>query len=241
MAEQQNLSEDWNDAQTHELEFWRGRRDARQNGTNPDSDNRVWWGQFWDILAKHSEILESAIEVGSGPTPMLACAPASVTRRTAIEPLAEKFRETGWDLTDSVQWVAEPLETTVTTDPVDLVICVNVLDHMNDPVLAISKMKDALNETGVLFLWVHTQQPWYNRIYDYLPFRRHDHMHPHSFTKRSLVSELKSAGFPDVQLIKWKAKRDPTKTRTTKERIIQKFAVSETLVIAKNMDSRSNS
>jgi len=167
---------------------------------------------------------------------MLLCAPDSVTRRIAIEPLADKFKKTGWELSDSIQWIAEPLEVVDIADQVDLVICVNVLDHMNDPVLSLSKMNAALSNHGVLFLWVHTQRAWYSRVYDYLPFRRHDHMHPHSFTKKSLVSELELAGFTDVNLINWKAERDPTKIRTMKERLIQKFAVSETLVIAKSAD-----
>ncbi|MCH8309757.1 MAG: methyltransferase domain-containing protein [Chloroflexi bacterium] len=232
MNEQPPLSEEWNDAQAHELEFWRGRADARK-ASNSDPDNCRWWNQFWDVLDQNVVIGKSAIEIGAGPTPMLVCAPESVIRRIAIEPLAEKFRESGWKLSESIQWVAEPLETATIGEPVDLVICVNVLDHMDDPQLSLSKMRYALNDPGYLFLWVHTQQAWYNLVYDRLPFKSHDHMHPHRFTRRSLVSSLGVAGFSDIRLIDWKASRDPSKTKTLKQRIIQKIAVSETLVVAK--------
>ena len=104
---------------------------------------------------------------------------------------------------------------------------------MDDPQLSLSKMRDALNDPGYLFLWVHTQQAWYNLVYDRLPVKSHDHMHPHRFTRRSLVSSLDVAGFSDIRLVDWKAIRDPAKTKTLKQRIIQKFAISETLVVAK--------
>ncbi len=232
MSNQPDHSEEWEDAQSHELEFWRGRADASDT-ENVDATACMWWDQYWRILEQHAEIGRRAIEVGAGPRPMLVCAPDSVTRRIAIEPLAAKFRDTGWQLSETVEWVEEPLETAGIEDQVDLVICVNVLDHMADPMAAISKMRNALNNSGYLFLWVHTQQAWYNRIYDRLPFKSHDHMHPHRFTKRSLVSSLRERGFSDVKLINWKASRDPSKTRTFKERMVQRFAISETLIIAK--------
>jgi len=42
MTEPNDISEDWKDAQSHELEFWRGRGEAKRGKGDVDPNNSVW-------------------------------------------------------------------------------------------------------------------------------------------------------------------------------------------------------
>lgn len=125
---------------------------------------------------------QSVVEIGAGPYPAVAAAPAW-KRAIAVDPLAKSYAEEGLlpAAASHITYIEAPGER-VPLPPgfADLVIIENALDHVSNPRAVLVEARRLLRENGLLWLLVdlstHT-----------------DHMHPHCFddaTVRTLLAQL---------------------------------------------------
>ncbi len=126
---------------------------------------------------------QSVVEIGAGPYPAVAAAPAW-RRAVAIDPLAKSYAEEGLlpAAAGHITYIEAPGER-VPLPPgcADLVIIENALDHVNDPDAVVAEARRLLRHGGLLWLLVdlstHT-----------------DHLHPHCFDDAAVRALLSRTG-----------------------------------------------
>jgi len=70
----------------------------------------------------------------------------------------------------------------------DTIVCMNVLEHISDDVLALRRMRSLLSENGILILLVPAHRCLYNTIDEVVGHKRR-------YAKQELLSKLTSSGF----------------------------------------------
>jgi ubiquinone/menaquinone biosynthesis C-methylase UbiE len=130
---------------------------------------------------------QSALEIGAGPYPALAAAPAW-KRAVAADPLARGYAEEGL-LPKSASHVvyveARGEKIPLPSGFADLVIIENALDHVSDPAAVLTEIRRLLRPGGLLWLLVDLS------TYS-------DHMHPHPFDEARVRRLLNEGGFQVV-------------------------------------------
>lgn len=131
---------------------------------------------------------QSVVEIGGGPFPAVAAAPAW-RRAVAVDPLARSYAEEGLMPPSAAHVV--PLDAPGERIPLpagfaDLVITENCLDHVSDPAKVLSEIFRLLRPGGLLWLLVDLSN--YS-----------DHMHPHPFNEDRVKGLLRDAGFEAVR------------------------------------------
>jgi SAM-dependent methyltransferase len=130
---------------------------------------------------------QSVVEIGAGPYPAIAAAPAW-KRAVAVDPLAKSYAEE--NLLPAAASHVTYIEASGERIPLppgfaDLVIIENALDHVSEPALVLTEIRRLLRPGGLVWLLVdlstHT-----------------DHMHPHAFDEAGLREVLKAA---DLEVI----------------------------------------
>lgn len=143
----QNLSlsvplEKWNEAQAAELNYWRGRM------ADDDDWNQWWRGQFGGFIDLPWMMHDSILEVGCGPyANNIRWFMDQVANWKAIgleDPLITQYIADGkyvgkMSKRSDVTISALPLEALRMGRQYGLVLCINVLDHVCDAKLALSK------------------------------------------------------------------------------------------------------
>jgi SAM-dependent methyltransferase len=130
---------------------------------------------------------QSVIELGAGPFPAIAAAPAW-RRAIAVDPLAKSFVEEGLvpSAADHITYIEAPGEhLPLPAGFADLVVMDNALDHVSDPGAVLSEIRRVLRPGGFLWLLVDLST-------------HKDHMHPHPFEEMRLRSLLKEQGYEVV-------------------------------------------
>lgn len=151
----------WTKAQKHELEWW----------TNNNVDPRVPW-RYYDLHFIHElqEKFGIAVDVGSGPVSYLHNHNVRYECSCEIDPLTDayhrikkfdRYRLLGAGIAsnldiDDYAFFAKP----------DAIFCLNMLDHVQDPIKAMQKIMDLLQDDGKLFLFCDLD-------------KKTDWMHPH--------------------------------------------------------------
>lgn len=133
---------------------------------------------------------QSAVEIGAGPYPALAAAPAW-RRAVAVDPLARAYAEEGLLPSDGAMEQIVYIEASGERIPLpsnvaDLVIIENALDHVGDPAAVLAEIRRLLRDGGLLWLLVDLS------TYS-------DHMHPHPFDEKRVRKLLGEAGFEVVK------------------------------------------
>jgi len=137
------LSElEWKDSQQNEAWFWKeqkksGNLEQRQRNVyyrNVLEDNCEILRNFFDFNVLDDKVL---VDVGSGPEGILHVLDGK--RKIAIDPLMDEYKSLGYRITDNnVECICCDAESIAELDlTADVVFCLNALDHMQDPKLAL--------------------------------------------------------------------------------------------------------
>jgi len=153
--------EQWVESQRNEAWFWQTQKsqdNLEQRQRNNYYRNVLEDGCviFRDFFAQ--DFTESTIiDVGSGPKGILHVLNAKF--KLAIDPLMSTYIKQGYDVgMDNVWWLAAPAEDfhpyTIPGNPVlfDYALCLNALDHMRDPAMAIKNIALYLEPVAELLL-----------------------------------------------------------------------------------------
>lgn len=130
---------------------------------------------------------QSVVEIGAGPYPAIAAAPAW-RRAVAVDPLAKGYAREGLlpAACDRVTYIDSPGESVpLAARSADLVIIENTLDHVTDPEGVLTETRRLLRPGGLLWLLVDLSE--YS-----------DHMHPHPMSAGRVREMLSAAGFEVV-------------------------------------------
>lgn len=145
----------WKIAQENELNFWKDTKPMR----NKEGVER-WWGIHWEKARLEITEKDKIIEIGGGPFPMISESPIKTSRMVVIEPLAEKYKELGYELDPNLDWISEPIEKIEFSgnDKFTILISVNCLDHVSDVSKAIEKISISLETNGKAFICVDVKR-----------------------------------------------------------------------------------
>ena len=156
---------------------------ARSNGASPP-------GHIDDHLDAELDrwcARQSVVEIGAGPFPAIAAAPAW-RRAVAVDPLATSYAEEGLlpPAADHITYIESPGEhIPLPSSWADLVIIDNAIDHVSDPGAVLVEITRLLRPGGLLWLLVDLST-------------HSDAMHPHAFDELSVRALLKGHGFEVV-------------------------------------------
>jgi SAM-dependent methyltransferase len=144
-------------------------------GADPDAALDAWCRQ------------QSVVEIGAGPYPAVAAAPAW-RRAVAVDPIARGYAEEGLlpAAASHVTYLEAPGERVpLPSGFADLLIIENALDHVGDPGAVLTEIFRLLRPGGLLWLLVDLS------TYS-------DHMHPHPFDEARVKGLLAGAGFAAI-------------------------------------------
>lgn len=179
-----NKENRWRYAQSKEDGFW------KRNGVFDDQIARVVsrYGQVIAELSKELKPESNILDVGCGPT----CAGAlfSVGSKSFLDPLMDSYLKTYPEKLPEGEKLCCPAESIPKEDEsFDVVISVNALDHMINPVEVLSEIRRVLKKNGTFLLgiFLHPAPIAFLRrfIENCLPFLRED-AHPYSYTLASI-------------------------------------------------------
>jgi len=189
----------WSSAQIEEAKFWEGISKTGYNNQSPE--DFIKDTQKKDMLAALSRIChpinywldKTVIEFGPGPAGIIEYIDAK--NKIGIEPLYHEYLEMFPHLKKSkVKYYNVPAEDTEFLNPqsADLAICYNMLDHVMDPVKILNNIFKVLKCDAPLLFQINvydSEQEINNKS------GVHAELHPHSFTRDSIVELLNHNGF----------------------------------------------
>jgi len=194
----------WQEAQSHEQEFWSSSAARIEQGTSGQLDWYDWKaGQLEACLAAAPHPLPrdgKILEIGSGPIGIVN----SLTwgERFAIDPLEDFYRQN-----PSLIQLRKP-GTTYINGPgeqlpfpdrsLSLVVIDNVIDHTYAPALILREIARTLDPAGYLYLAVNVHTAWGALLHEALAVLQIDKRHPYTFTSNSLRRMLTGNGFTIV-------------------------------------------
>jgi ubiquinone/menaquinone biosynthesis C-methylase UbiE len=189
----------WSQAQTKEDAFW------QRGGVLESQMNRVI-GRYKPVIDNISgEIRPNSVilDVGCGPTCAIQLFGPGF--KIFLDPLMNSYKKTykiRLPEGDKISGTAERIP--LKDNSIDVVFCVNALDHMISPEMALDEIRRILKKDGffILGLFIHPGFTAIARrfIEKYLPFLRED-AHPYSYTKKSIRELLKNFFFIQNEML----------------------------------------
>ena len=139
-------------AQEVELEWWTN---------NLYSPFREWHEYDKVFLPYYPNIpVEQAVEIGSGPVPLLNNHNVFYKSGIAVDPLIFEYEKIlKYDMYNTKHFRRHADIRTLVSDCANVVFCMNVLDHCQDPAALIIQMSRILVHGGKLFLYVDIDKP----------------------------------------------------------------------------------
>jgi len=178
----------WQTAQTKENGFW------KRTGVLDSQMQRVMT-RYAPVIAGISKNLPTnaaILDVGCGPT----CAGQlfDVGLKTYLDPLMDSYLLKYQDrLPEGEKICATAEQMPFPDNNFDVVLCINALDHMHNPLKALSEMHRVLKKEGVFILGIFTHPmpiAFVRRVIEkWLPFFKEE-AHPYSFTVSSIKEIL---------------------------------------------------
>jgi glycosyltransferase involved in cell wall biosynthesis/SAM-dependent methyltransferase len=146
----------WTVAQRHERAYWKRIKREGYQGLTP-TEFQIWHPivQLWSLLfLDHSfdwYLDKTVVEIGCGPFGVISGLKAG--RKIGVDPLLPAYRDL-WNLkAHNCEYLPNQGEEISLPDrTADVVICLNVLDHVQSPAAVLSEIRRVLKEGGELFL-----------------------------------------------------------------------------------------
>lgn len=152
------LTEDlWLDSQKNELHFWK--KELEQDNLDQRQRNAYYLSKMEGHCSLIKDFVEQndlkdkiIMDLGSGPQGILHVLPKKLG--LAVDPLMLEFRRMGYDVSgEDLQTYAHKAENIAQIfHDVDVVFCLNSIDHHQDPKLVIDQIWKVLKKGGDLIL-----------------------------------------------------------------------------------------
>jgi SAM-dependent methyltransferase len=178
--------ERWTKAQQYERQYW---VNIRKNGFRGLSPERfaTWHPaiQAWSVLYMDHDFAwfrdKTVVEIGCGPLGVVAGLEAG--RKIGIDPLLTVYQDL-WDLeSHGCTYLAQRAESVSLEDGVaDVVICHNVLDHVQAPRQVLKEIRRILKADGELYLSLNLED-------------QDEACHSHGFNLASITQLIQECGF----------------------------------------------
>jgi len=183
------MRERWRKAQEYELDFWRKHQASLPEHSGLMPRDLAYVGP--EIRAG-----DAVLEVGCGPMGTIYFAPGGL--RVGIDPLARSYVESLEFSLRGVHLVQGLGERMPLRDALfDVVICANVLDHVDEPLATLHEMRRVVKPGGALILVMHIIPRWL------IPARgalnRIDTGHPHHLTHADVKAMIGEAGLVETE------------------------------------------
>ena len=136
----------WRTAQNVEKRAFHNRKEkTRPTESHFFSQNFILGSKFFND--------KNILEVGCSPTAVIHSL-KSARFRVGIDPLAGKWARFYANSTDHIQGMGEYLP--FKDKSFDIILCINVLDHVQMPSVALKEIRRCLKKGGTLVLWLQT-------------------------------------------------------------------------------------
>jgi ubiquinone/menaquinone biosynthesis C-methylase UbiE len=172
----------WNASQRLELDFW---KTWTQAAPYQDLNVPKYWSEELARFGCTQDIFTGrrVLDIGCGPFGLIHFLDHAA-ERIRIDPLLTQY-ESRLPLRDpqlSLAGLAEALP--LASGSIDVAICFNALDHMQDPAAALREIQRVLRPGGTLLLMIHTFPAWTR------PFFWVDRLHPHHWTAAAFLAQI---------------------------------------------------
>ena len=183
-------SDEWQVYQERELEYW---QDTYDSGYYPDYKE-----SFHKTLTKFDVGADyfsnkKILEVGCGPQGFSASLAQMAKNPPSLHVIVDSLLDKYQDFPtfslfgkDSIKIKALGEQIPVPSNFFDIVICQNVLDHVNQPLVVINEICRILKREGIALISVHVSSPFF-RLFNPL-IKQLDKNHPHHFTHEYFLS-----------------------------------------------------
>jgi ubiquinone/menaquinone biosynthesis C-methylase UbiE len=174
----------WQASQRLELDFWKRWKEA---APYQNLDIPKYWTEELGRFGCTREIFTGrrVLDIGCGPYGLIHYVD-NASERVRVDPLLPQYESkmplSGPQL--SLAGLGEHLP--LKPASIDIAICFNALDHMQDPGAALEEIRRVLRPGGTLLLMIHTFPKWTR------PFFWVDRLHPHHWTASDFASQVGS-------------------------------------------------
>jgi ubiquinone/menaquinone biosynthesis C-methylase UbiE len=172
----------WSASQRLELHFWKTwTKAAPYQGL----DVPKYWSEELPRFGCSRDLFtgKRVLDIGCGPVGLIHFLD-NAAERIRIDPLLLQYESRmtlpGPQL--SLAGLGESLP--LASSSVDIAICFNALDHMQDPAAALAEIRRVLRPGGTLLLMIHSFPTWAR------PFFWIDRLHPHHWTAPAFVRQV---------------------------------------------------
>jgi SAM-dependent methyltransferase len=177
--------ERWSVSQQLELHFW---KNWTQAAPYQNLDVPKYWSQELPRFGCARDLFTDrrVLDIGCGPFGLIHFLD-NAAERIRIDPLLPQYESRmpleGRQLSLAGLGEALPLA----SESVDIAICFNAIDHMQDPSAALAEVRRVLRPGGTLLLMIHSFPKWAR------PFFWIDRLHPHHWTDTEFVGQVDDA------------------------------------------------
>lgn len=172
----------WSASQRLELQFWKTWTSA---APYQNLDVPKYWSEELPRFACSRDFFtgKRVLDIGCGPVGLIHFLD-NAAARIRIDPLLLQYesRMTLQGPQLSLAGLGESLP--LASDSVDIAICFNALDHMQDPAAALAEISRVLRPGGTLLLMIHSFPKWAR------PFFWIDRLHPHHWTAQAFARQI---------------------------------------------------
>ena len=173
----------WIKAQTHEKDF-----QLRRKLIKFKLGSGKWAYKYVRLLESYTIIKQSSkiLDIGCGSDPMICYMDKG--ERIGLDPLMDVFFKE-FDFQRNVSWIKGVGEyLPFRNGCFNVILCMNVLDHMRDPIKALSEISRTIKNGGIFMLYVDCYSPfvkYYRKIKEELGIG--DIFHPFSFSAGEIL------------------------------------------------------
>ena len=178
----------WQEAQEAELDWW---QNWRKLPFYKNHSFASYWGNVISEVMSEADVAKARtiVEVGCGPHGVVRYMFKDAQVKLGTDPLLCQYDERPKPVGNTFYAAAVGESIPVKDGVADLVICINVIDHVMDADQILMEMRRVLKPGGQLLLEVHT----FPAIFT--PFMFFDHPHTYHWTLRTVIELVRKTGF----------------------------------------------
>lgn len=166
----------WQDSQKNELGFWR--KELDQDNLDQRQRNAYYMSKMEGHCSLIKDFVESTdlsnkvlMDLGAGPMGFMHALQGKT--KIAVDPLMNEFKKLGYQINSNHVMAynikAEELSDAFDENSIDVIFCLNSIDHHQDPGLVVDQCHHVLKSGGDLILLTDTRLPEQCDAYHKLP------------------------------------------------------------------------